>query len=28
VFLGAAVYFATLWVLGFRISDFARRAAD
>lgn len=28
VCLGATVYFATLWLLGFRISDFARRAAE
>jgi putative peptidoglycan lipid II flippase len=28
VCLGAAAYFATLWLLGFRIADFARRAAD
>jgi putative peptidoglycan lipid II flippase len=28
VCLGAAVYFATLWLLGFRIRDFARRAAE
>jgi len=28
VCLGAAVYFATLWLLGFRIGDFARRAAE
>ncbi len=28
VCLGAAVYFATLWLLGFRIADFARRAAE
>lgn len=26
--LGAAAYFATLWLLGFRIADFRRRAAD
>jgi len=26
--LGAGVYFATLWLLGFRVADFARRAAD
>jgi len=26
--LGAASYFATLWVLGFRLSDFKRRAAE
>ena len=25
--LGASVYFATLWVLGFRLSDFKRRAS-
>jgi putative peptidoglycan lipid II flippase len=28
VCLGAAVYFATLWLLGFRLGDFARRAAE
>ena len=28
VCLGAAAYFATLWSLGFRISDFARRGAE
>ena len=28
VCLGAAVYFATLWLLGFRVKDFARRAAE
>jgi putative peptidoglycan lipid II flippase len=28
VCLGAGVYFASLWSLGFRIKDFARRAAD
>jgi putative peptidoglycan lipid II flippase len=28
VCLGAGVYFATLWLLGFRIKDFARRAAE
>jgi len=28
VCLGAGIYFATLWSLGFRIGDFARRAAD
>jgi putative peptidoglycan lipid II flippase len=28
VCLGAAVYFAMLWLLGFRIADFARRAAE
>ena len=28
VCLGAATYFATLWLLGFRVSDFARRAAE
>ena len=27
VLLGAAVYFAMLWVLGFRISDFVRKSA-
>ncbi|MDP3539339.1 MAG: murein biosynthesis integral membrane protein MurJ [Azonexus sp.] len=26
--LGAGAYFATLWVLGFRLGDFKRRAAD
>ena len=26
--LGAAVYFATLWLLGFRLRDFRQRAAD
>jgi len=26
--LGASVYFATLWALGFRVSDFARRGAE
>jgi putative peptidoglycan lipid II flippase len=25
--LGATAYFATLWMLGFRLSDFKRRAA-
>ena len=25
--LGAGVYFATLWILGFRLKDFKRRAA-
>ena len=25
--LGAATYFATLWILGFRLKDFKRRAA-
>ena len=25
--LGVAAYFATLWVLGFRLNDFKRRAA-
>jgi putative peptidoglycan lipid II flippase len=28
VLLGAGSYFASLWLLGFRIEDFARRAAD
>jgi putative peptidoglycan lipid II flippase len=28
VCLGAGVYFASLWLLGIRIKDFARRAAD
>ncbi|MBL8412894.1 MAG: murein biosynthesis integral membrane protein MurJ [Propionivibrio sp.] len=28
VILGAAVYFATLWVTGFRLRDFKRRAAE
>jgi putative peptidoglycan lipid II flippase len=28
VMLGAAVYFAVLWLLGFRPSDFSRRAAE
>jgi putative peptidoglycan lipid II flippase len=28
VCLGAGVYFAGLWLLGFRMADFARRAAD
>ena len=28
VCLGATVYFATLWMLGFRVRDFARRAAE
>ena len=27
VVLGAAIYFVTLWILGFRIRDFKRRAA-
>ena len=27
VLFGAAVYFATLWLLGFRVRDFKRRAA-
>jgi putative peptidoglycan lipid II flippase len=26
--LGSGSYFASLWLLGFRIKDFARRAAD
>lgn len=26
--LGAVTYFATLWILGFRLSDFKRRAAE
>ena len=25
---GAGVYFATLWVMGFRLKDFRRRAAE
>ncbi len=28
VLLGAAIYFATLWVTGFRLRDFKRRAAE
>jgi putative peptidoglycan lipid II flippase len=28
VCLGSAAYFATLWLLGFRVADFSRRAAD
>lgn len=28
VFLGAAVYFATLWILGFRLRDFARQGEE
>ena len=28
VLLGAASYFAALWILGFRIKDFSRRAAE
>jgi putative peptidoglycan lipid II flippase len=28
VLLGAASYFATLWLLGFRIKDFSKRAAE
>jgi len=28
VILGAAVYFATLWVTGFRLHDFKRQAAE
>lgn len=28
VSLGAAVYFATLWITGFRLRDFKRRAAE
>ena len=28
VLLGAGIYFAALWLLGFRIRDFARRAAE
>jgi len=28
VCLGAAAYFGTLWLLGFRVKDFARRAAE
>ena len=26
--LGAATYFAALWLLGFRLKDFAKRAAE
>jgi putative peptidoglycan lipid II flippase len=28
VLLGAGSYFACLWLLGFRLGDFARRAAE
>ena len=28
VTLGAAAYFATLWLSGFRLADFKRRAAE
>jgi putative peptidoglycan lipid II flippase len=28
VLLGAASYFAALWLLGFRIKDFSKRAAE
>ena len=28
VFLGAGIYFAALWSLGFRLRDFALRAAE
>jgi putative peptidoglycan lipid II flippase len=28
VLLGAATYFAALWLLGFRVSDFSKRAAE
>jgi len=28
VLLGAAAYFAALWLLGFRVADFSRRSAD
>jgi putative peptidoglycan lipid II flippase len=28
VVLGAATYFAALWLLGFRINDFSKRAAE
>jgi len=27
VLLGGAAYFASLWLFGFRLGDFARRAA-
>jgi len=27
VLLGGAAYFASLWLLGFRLGDFSRRAA-
>jgi len=27
VLLGGAAYFASLWLLGFRVADFSRRAA-
>jgi putative peptidoglycan lipid II flippase len=28
VALGAAAYFAALWLLGFRVGDFSRRGVD
>jgi putative peptidoglycan lipid II flippase len=28
VVLGAASYFATLWIVGFRLRDFSQRAAE
>jgi putative peptidoglycan lipid II flippase len=28
VLLGAATYFMALWLLGFRIADFSKRAAE
>jgi putative peptidoglycan lipid II flippase len=28
VVLGAASYFASLWLLGFRLADFSKRAAE
>jgi putative peptidoglycan lipid II flippase len=28
VVLGATVYFATLWALGFRLKDFSQRGAE
>jgi putative peptidoglycan lipid II flippase len=28
VCLGGGAYFATLWILGFRLGDFKRRAAE
>ena len=28
VLLGMATYFAALWLLGFRIADFSRKAAE
>jgi hypothetical protein len=28
VLLGVATYFAALWLLGFRIADFSKRAAE